>query len=68
MCSSCCAAQALGSYLAVKGSDPQNAASPLFVMRDSGQQLARVPGVCSRTYVASCLRLLRQSEHVREQL
>ena len=45
-CTLCVPVQPLGSFLMVKGSDPQDPASPQFLLRDTGQQLARVPGEC----------------------
>ena len=42
--------QPLSSLLMVKGSEPQDPAVPQFMLRESGQQLAQVPGespVCS---------------------
>lgn len=40
----CVCVQPLSSLLMVKGSDPQDPAVPQFMLRESGQQLAQVPG------------------------
>ena len=36
--------QALNGYIEVKGSTPEDAAKPTFLLKETGQQLANVPG------------------------